>query len=238
MTHKCLKCGAEVLETAKYCPECGTALKTPENLKTQAESKTAPKQKPSGLYGYNLIYLVALISLIIVGIYGYRFFVPKETPGPHAQVNDQLPVQQPPVLDQKIFTQLKAKLDANPDGFKENVDMGNFLFDNQRFDEALAYYQKALEVNPNDPDVIVDAGVCYFNVQRLDEAKSYFNKALQINANHPNALYNLGVVSAQLGEMSQMLEAWEKLIEVAPESGPAQTAKRMIDQVRKSRSGN
>jgi len=68
-------------------------------------------------------------------------------------------------------------------------------------------------------------------LKRFSEAKTYFEKALKLKEDHVNALYNMGVVSAQLGEMPQMLEYWERLIAVAPETEQARAAKQMMDQV-------
>jgi Tfp pilus assembly protein PilF len=141
-------------------------------------------------------------------------------------------VQRTFYADQKHYQHLQENLKANPDGFKENVDLANFLFDNQRYEDALIYYVRALRTDPNQPDVLVDAGVCYFNQKKLDEARGYFERALKIDNRHLNALYNMGIVSAQQGNMSQMIEYWERLIEIAPESAQAKSAKQMLDGVR------
>jgi cytochrome c-type biogenesis protein CcmH/NrfG len=239
MSLKCPKCGTPITGKAKYCLECGTAIKSVKQPKTNAAKATPAPAKKTGMQGYNIIYLVALISLIIVGFYGYRFLAPKSNENPHIHTNEAAPQQQQaPVFDQNMFNQLKSRVEASPNNAQANVDLGNFLFDNQRFDEAIGYYEKALEINPKNPDVLVDAGVCDFNMQRLAEAKNYFEKALEVDPKHANALYNLGVVSAQQGDMSGMLGAWEKLIEVAPESGPAQTARQMMEQVKNSKPDN
>lgn len=238
MSFKCPSCGNQVPAEARFCPKCGTALKSRKKGKSKAEAKPDPKPKSAGIKGYNLLFLVALVSLIVVGIYGYRYITPVNTADPHENSQGAMVQQQAAPMDPTTLNGLKAQLNANPNGAAENIELANYLFDHQRFDEALTYYQKALTIQPNNADVLVDAGVCYFNHQNFQEAKDYFNKALQVNPNHPNALYNLGVASAQTGDMQDMLNAWKKLIEVAPESGPAQTAKQMIDQVKSSMGGN
>jgi tetratricopeptide (TPR) repeat protein len=232
MSRKCSKCGSEISETVKFCPECGTAQKSHKKGKSTSLPKKAKERK---FTGHNLIYLVALFSVIVVGIYGYRFVAPREEHNHPENVN---PTPQQPAFDQNMFNQLMARINEKPNGFEEHVDLGNFLFDSGKFEEAITYYEKALNINAKEADVLVDAGVSHFNLGRFKEAEGYFRKALAINDKHPNALYNLGVVSAQQGEMSVMLESWEKLIEIAPESGPAQTAKRMIDQVKESNQNN
>jgi len=233
MNKKCIKCGKIIPEDAKYCPFCGSDLKISSQKKSKKQ-KSEPSRKPSSSRN-NFIYMVALISIIITAIYGYKYFIPPENQHVHTH---QMNPNQPRPIDQNKLNKLKAQLNANPNGVAENVNLGNFLFDNQRYEEALIYYNKAIELDGKNPDVIVDAGVCYFNLRNFNESIKYFEKALKINPKHPNALYNLGIVKSQTGDMQGMLEAWNTLIKVAPESGPAHKAKLMVDQIKRSQTSN
>lgn len=235
MSHKCPNCGREVEERVKFCPECGTAQKSRKKEHQPAASQSQPKARSRKLSGQNILYLVALLSLIVVALYGYRFIKTGTKTDPHSNLPAAGPATQSPMFDQEHFQHLQENLKANPDGFRENVDLANFLYDNQHFNEAINYYSKALEINPNQPDILVDTGVSYFNLKKFSDAKIYFEKALKIKEDHINALYNMGVVSAQLGEMPQMLEYWERLVAVAPESDQAKAAKQSMDQVKESK---
>ncbi len=235
MNHKCLKCGVVISDEVKFCPNCGSAQSV--SKKRVKAKKQVTQQKPL-ISGINIIYFITLISLIIVGVYGYRYVVPAKNLDPHFHGQETAKTAQRPAFDQDKFDQLLARLSVNPGGFEENVDLGNFLFDHQRYNEALDYYQKALEIKPDDVDVIIDTGVSYFNMRQFEQAKTFFERALALDENHPNALYNFGVISAQMGDMSRMIEVWEKLIEVAPESPAAQNARRMIEQVKVSNKKN
>ena len=112
-----------------------------------------------------------------------------------------------------------------------NVQMGNLLFDSQKFEEAIRYYETALKFDPKNPDVIVDLGVCYFNLDEFEKAKGYFQQALDIDPNHVNALYNIGVVAVRLKEMDVLMESWSKLVEVAPGSPQAEQASQILDEI-------
>lgn len=232
MSHKCPKCGSEVSDTVKFCPECGTAQKSKKQSKKKsatAQSKADENQDKSGM---RILYLVALLSVVVVGIYGYRYVVPKNPPDPHTNVPGTAAPAQAPAFDQEHYGHLLERVRANPDGFAENVDLGNFLFDSERYEEAILYYDKAIKANSQAADVIVDAGVCYFNLNQIEKAKSYFEKALGTDDSHVNALYNMGIVSARLGDMQEMQKFWTKLVEVAPSSQQAQTAQQMLDEMR------
>ena len=231
---KCPKCGTEVASTVKFCPECGTAQKSRKQNKNL--SATAPKEPERNRTksGMQLLYLVALLSVIVVSIYGYRYVVPENPPDPHANVPaSQAPVQTP-AFDQEHYGHLLERVQANPDGFAENLDLGNFLFDSQKFEEAIRYYDKAIQANSKAADVIVDAGVSHFNLNQIDKAKSYFEKALEVDAQHVNALYNMGIVWARLGDMQEMQKFWTRLVEVAPGSEQARNAQQMLEQMRNS----
>ncbi len=71
-----------------------------------------------------------------------------------------------------------------------NFDVGYFKKDNQKFQEARGFYQKALEQKPNDTDVRTDLGLTYFltNPPENDKAIAEFQKSLQINAKHEKTL--------------------------------------------------
>lgn len=229
MNHKCPNCGVEVAEQVKFCPNCGTAQKSIKKISPKMAVKEEKKKNTHRLSGQNILYLVAILSLLVAAFYGYWYIKPLPKSNPH----DKIPVaDQVLQFDQKHYQHLQENLKANPDGFNENVDLANFLFDNQRYEEALIYYERGLQTDPNQPDALVDAGVCCFNLKKLDEARGYFEKALKVDNRHLNALYNMGVVYAQQGNMSQMVKYWERLIEIAPESAQAKSAKQMLDGVR------
>jgi cytochrome c-type biogenesis protein CcmH/NrfG len=234
MTIKCTKCGKTVSVDVKLCPHCGSALKR----KSKGEKKSIPSKASSNnqpiFSGNAILSSIFLLAVIVTVLYGYRYVVPTKESQVHTHTT---PMNQSAQVDPNKLNQLQQQLNQNPQGVKENIDMGNFLFDHGQFEQALLYYNKALERDDKNIDAIVDAGVCYFELKRFDLANKYFKRALEINPNHPNTLYNLGIVSAQTGDMAGMMEYWATLMRIAPESLPAQNAKRMIEQI-KSNSSN
>jgi tetratricopeptide (TPR) repeat protein len=238
MSHKCPQCGTEIRDSVKFCPECGSAQKARKQNQKKADSsppKTAAKPSSSGM---NIIYLVTLLAIVIVGIYGYRYVAPETGSDPHANIPRAVEPAQNSPFDQEHYQHLIEKVNAKPTAFDENVHLANFLFDNQRFEEAIKYYETALKANPRAADVMVDVGVSYFNINQIEKSKTYFENALNTNPQHINALYNMGVVSARLGNMQEMTQYWNRLIEVAPQSEQAQSAKQMLEQVRSSGNSN
>ena len=232
MNHKCPKCGTVIKEQLKFCPECGTAQKTVKKKPPKTGNEKTIPQKPARAEGKNILYMVALVSIIIVGFYGYQYVAPPAPENLHGGETEQTAAPRQNTFNQEEFQHLQEHVNENPEGFSENVSLANFLFDNQQYEEALKYYVKALEVNPGAPDVLVDAGVSCFNLNQFENARDYFDRALALNSEHINALYNRGVVAARLGSMEAMQQYWQRLITVAPESQQAQMARQMIDQIK------
>jgi cytochrome c-type biogenesis protein CcmH/NrfG len=258
MAQLCQKCKAAIPANAKFCPQCGTAVVKATNLtcpNCQATNPTSAtfciecgtnlnntiKTSASGSlkqYFWPLLSTV-LLGVIISGVYYYLNFVePLQQKVAGTNPNNNTTVVSQTTEDEHIHTPTEAeikavadKLAAKPNDEALNVQMGNMLFDSGRYDEAIPYYQKALSINPNNPDVIVDLGVCFFNLKDYVAAKKQFELANKLDPNHVNALYNLGVVSVQNSDINSLIQYWNKLQEVAPQSPQAQRAMQILNQI-------
>lgn len=65
---------------------------------------------------------------------------------------------------------------------------------NNRFDEAIIRYQKALEIH--EPDFVLQnkIGSVLIEFKRYQKALSYFDRSLELNKKNPVALYNKGLI--------------------------------------------
>ncbi len=239
----CSKCGSDNPPDARFCRSCGTALPGREAPPSQQAVQAAPSRH---LWNnpYFIIMLVAVVAMGVATIYNYSYIrieqqkarsaanpqqphVHEETPPQPASAE---PTMDPQELEAHIQT-LKEQIDKDPQNTELYVHMGNLLFDNHRFEEAIPYYEKAVQLDPTNPNVIVDLGVSYFQIQQFDKAKALFRTALTIDPNHVFALYNLGVVNLQMKDMNGLMEAWGKLLEIAPNSPQAQRANQILEEI-------
>ncbi len=251
----CGECGAENKPGAKFCVECGSSLSAP--VKKQVQKKQSKKEPASvevktsdaipdrsGIIG-----AVAAVAAMIVLTYAYFGMVApisgkdvwsgdmphaqeaedhQHTPGDdHAHDTSSLP--EPP--SEEEVQAARDQLAADPENAELNINMGNILFDSQKYQEAVDYYAKAIAKQPNNADVLVDAGVCYFNMKDLTKANQYFNLALKANPQHINALYNLGIVALQNSEADKLIQYWTRLQEIAPSSQQAVRASQILQQI-------
>jgi tetratricopeptide (TPR) repeat protein len=143
--------------------------------------------------------------------------------------------QQPaaPALDEKQAAQLKVEADRDPRNAAPRVQLGNLYFDSERFDEAARWYTAALEINPRAVDVSTDLGIAYYYTNQPDKALAQFEKSLAIDPKHSKTLLNIGVVRAWgKQDLEGAARAWERVIEVAPDSEEAARAKQGLEGIR------
>jgi cytochrome c-type biogenesis protein CcmH/NrfG len=234
----CKNCKTENPAQAKYCKNCGSSLPKKSKPAERPKADSTP-DKPFYLNGYFIIMAIALIAMIIATYYNFSLINSGKRNMPAPSVPQNQGISEPmnpthPEVDPAVIKETEDKLKQDPNNVPLNVQMGNMLFDGQKYEEAIPYYSKALELEPGNPDVIVDLGVCYFNLDEFTKAKESFQEALAENPNHVNALYNLGVVSVRLKEMDVLMDAWSKLVEIAPGSPQAAQASQILDEIHSS----
>jgi Flp pilus assembly protein TadD len=152
-------------------------------------------------------------------------------PATAAQAQTQGPASDaPPQLNEAEATRLQTLAGQNPADAKVRVDLGNLYFDAERFPEAASWYEAALKINPADADVSTDLGVCYHYMNDPDRALRQFGESLKIDPKHTKTLLNQGVVQAfGKKDLPGAVASWEKLIEIAPTSPEADTARRALE---------
>jgi tetratricopeptide (TPR) repeat protein len=137
--------------------------------------------------------------------------------------------QAPRQLDQAEAQRLQTVAERNPGDAKARVELGNVYFDAERYPEAIAWYQQALKIHPNDADVSTDLGVCYYYSNDADRALQQFEASLKANPTHVKTLLNQGIVLAfGKQDLKGAVAAWEKLIQMAPASPEAETARKAL----------
>lgn len=143
----------------------------------------------------------------------------------------------PPLLDESKVTAFKTMAEREPSNPKPRVELANLYFDSEKYDDAIKWYSDALKLTPNDVNVSTDLGVSYYYTNQADKALEQFAHSLQIDPKHAKTLLNVGVVKAfGKQDLAGAEEAWQKVVELAPDSPEAQAAKRALDSLRSAHS--
>jgi tetratricopeptide (TPR) repeat protein len=141
--------------------------------------------------------------------------------------------QAPPAFDEARAAALKTTADRNPTDAASRVQLGDLYFDAERYDEARRWYEDALRVEPRNVNASTDLGIAYYYSNQPDKALAQFEKSLAIDPKHSKTLLNIGIVRAfGKQDLDGAEKAWQRVLEVAPESPEAAVAKKGLDGLR------
>ena len=68
-----------------------------------------------------------------------------------------------------------------------HMELGKFYFINNKYDEAVAEFQKVLEINKSNAEAYYNIGLINETSNNIDEAKKMYSKALAINPDYKTA---------------------------------------------------
>lgn len=183
------------------------------------------------IFGIAGVFFGVLVGWII----GSQQAVPvRQTPAPSVEAQSpQAQSRTAPPLDESRATALKTKADSNPKDSATRVELGNLYFDHDRFSDAARWYEEALALDPRDADVSTDLGIAYYYMNQPDAALKQFARSLEIDPRHTKTLLNVGIVRAfGKQDLEGAVRAWERVIEIAPSSPEAATARQALAGVR------
>lgn len=139
----------------------------------------------------------------------------------------------PPPLDEAEVRRLKDLADRDPANATPRTQLGNLYFDAERYDDAIRWYQAALELDPTNPDVSTDLGVSYYYTNQPDKALAQFRHSLEIDPKHTKTMLNEGIVLAfGKQDLDAASKAWQRVVELAPNSPEGQAAKRALESMK------
>ena len=78
---------------------------------------------------------------------------------------------------------------------EKDFQLGTNAFENQEYEQAIHYFQKAKEQGMDTPALYYNLGVAFFKSQKLEQAKKQFQRISQNADLAPIAHYNLGLIA-------------------------------------------
>lgn len=107
-------------------------------------------------------------------------------------------------------------VDKRPENARGHNNLGLYLLEVGRLEEAFHHLNEALRLNPNFADAHNNLGMALANTGRMDEAVPFFYTALRIRPNLRTANYNLGQAFASKGKFEQALIHYREEIRINP----------------------
>ena len=139
----------------------------------------------------------------------------------------------PKPIDPQRARQLESAANAAPADPAPRIALGNMYFDAERFTDAVRWYEDALRIDAKNVNVSTDLGVAYYYTNQPDKALAQFDRSLKIDPKHTKTMLNMGIVRAfGKQDLAGAQEAWQQILELAPDSPEGQAAKRALDSLR------
>ena len=95
------------------------------------------------------------------------------------------------------------------DSWEDLKEKGNALFKQKRYEDAIAYYNKAIKLNPNQEVLYSNKGTCEKCLKEYKEAIRDYEKALEINPKNTknmNRLASVYIIKGKIGDAKIMQE--------------------------------
>jgi tetratricopeptide (TPR) repeat protein len=136
------------------------------------------------------------------------------------------------ILDENKVTAFRSIAEREPSNPKPRVELANLYFDAERYDDAIKWYGEALKL-ADDVNVSTDLGISYFYLNQPDKALDQFTHSLSLDKNHAKTLLNVGIVRAYgKQDLAGAEQAWNQVVQIAPDSAEGQQAKRALDALK------
>jgi tetratricopeptide (TPR) repeat protein len=98
--------------------------------------------------------------------------------------------------------------------------LGGTLRQQERFEEALKAYDKAVQLKPEDTSLWINLGSVLFDLARLDEALLAFQHALKLDLRHWDAAYRCGFILEKLTRSAEALTYFDLGDALKPNHAP------------------
>ena len=157
--------------------------------------------------------LFGIGGLVIGIVIGFMFAnsVNRSSPGAGGSIsltntsaisNSFLPPNHPPLMQNGDASQGGAlpqvteaieKAKREPDNFEAQMTAGDLYYQIQRFNEAVAFYEKARGLRPDDTEPVIKLGNTHFDAERYEEAENLYSAVLKKTPNDVNVRTDLGL---------------------------------------------
>lgn len=138
-----------------------------------------------------------------------------------------------PIVDYNFQETSLDRMGVDTDDPQSLAGLGDRYFENGRYQEAIAAYEKVLKLNPNDVDTYNDIGLAYHYTGRSDIAVEKLKKGTEVVPSYQRIWLSLGFVLFSQGRNEEAKPALQKAFELDPGSTVGLEAKNMLDSITK-----
>jgi cytochrome c-type biogenesis protein CcmH len=127
---------------------------------------------------------------------------------------------------ERMVSRLALRLRAQPGDVEGWIVLARSYEVLQRYDDAVAAYQKAMALAPNQPQLLADYADALGSARDGDlggPVQAAIDAALALDAKHPKALALAGMAAFRRGDPATARQHWQKLLALLPPDSEAAT---------------
>ena len=98
-----------------------------------------------------------------------------------------------------------------------NLQLGDILFQQERWEEAATIYQRAIQLKPDAFWSHYNLGKVLYNLEQWEKAKQILQKAAQLNKSSAWTIYYLGEIYAHQQDWHQAVDAYRRVLALQPD---------------------
>lgn len=126
----------------------------------------------------------------------------------------------------------KLMLKKEPQSRETLINLSSIYFEKGNLEEGMKYFEQLDEETLSDPATFYNIGILLFKNGQIDMAIDYLYKCLALDPNHVDGHYQLALANLNKGNMKEAKKNFQKVIELAPESEKASSAKKMLELIK------
>lgn len=116
---------------------------------------------------------------------------------------------------ERIFREIISK-GLKKEKFDVYFQWGKLLADDNKYEEAIEKYDKALEINPKDPIALYNKGVALYYQSEYANALKAFEEAINFDHKYAKPWNGKGVALYMLEKHDESIKAFDEAIEIDP----------------------
>lgn len=115
---------------------------------------------------------------------------------------------------------IEAGLKEAPEYYFFYAVKGDNLLKQQKYPEAITYYNSAIKMQPTRPQLFSSRGYAYTEIGKMKEAIADFSKAIEFSKDNPDMYFNRCLAYKKMGDYENALKDLSILKQTSPQTIP------------------
>lgn len=126
---------------------------------------------------------------------------------------------------ESIFGIFKCNERKKTDSYTDYINSGNKCYENENFNEAIAFHDKAIELEPTFSDAYFYKGNALHSLKQYEDAINCYDKSIKYDSTDYEAYANKGSSYNSLGKYEEALVCYERALNLKPDYALAISSK-------------